>query len=78
MKRLSWFAVSILVIIVLTFGMWAGHRITAAYKDVEIMNAQVQLDAAKKETAWWQGVLTRLAEGGQIEGVQEKMRGKSE
>jgi len=43
-------------------------------KDVEIMNAQAALEAAKKETAWWQGVLTRLAEGEQIPGVEEKMR----
>jgi hypothetical protein len=72
MKRYAWLAWAISVILALTFGIFVGHSITAAYKDVEIMNAQAALEAAKKETAWWQGVLTRLAEGEQLKDMEEE------
>jgi rare lipoprotein A (peptidoglycan hydrolase) len=47
MKRLSWFAWSIIVILTLGFGIWAGHSVTAAYKDTELMDIQAALEAAQ-------------------------------
>jgi rare lipoprotein A (peptidoglycan hydrolase) len=51
MKRFSWFAWAIVVILALGFGTWAGHSITAAYKDVEIMDAWAALEAAQASLA---------------------------
>ena len=39
------------LIVVLALGLWAGYRITAAYKDTEIMDLQAQVETANASLA---------------------------
>jgi uncharacterized protein HemX len=79
MKDPERFAWAIAVIIALGIGIYAGHKVTAANKDIEIMDLQVQLEAASArlakantELAFWKNTLRGLAEGNQLEGVDLK------
>lgn len=65
---------SIALIIVLGLGIYAGHKVTAAYKDIELMDLQAALEAANAslaeaniELAFWTTTLKRLADGGQFD-----------
>lgn len=67
----------ITLIVVLVFGIYAGHSVTEANKDVEIMDLQAQLDTANAslaeantELAFWQSTIRGLAEGRQLEGAE--------
>lgn len=81
-KRLSEVAWSIIVILMLGFGIWVGHLVTAAYKDAEIDRLNNALDTAKEEslaskseTRFWQNTLKRLADGQQLDGKDIKRPG---
>jgi hypothetical protein len=64
----------IVIILFLFLGIYAGHKVTAANKDTEIMDLQVQLETANTELAFWKNTLRSLAEGNQILGVDLKGR----
>jgi hypothetical protein len=81
----SWIIWSIALIVVLGLGIYAGHKVTAAYKDVEIMDARAALETerasladANVELAFWKSTLRGLAEGGQLEGIDLKGRPSKE
>jgi uncharacterized protein HemX len=70
---------SIIVILVLGLGIYAGHKVTVAYKDTELMDLQAQLETARAsladaniELAFWKATLQSLADGGQINGRVSK------
>ena len=67
------------LIVVLAFGLWAGYRITAAYKDTEIMDLQARLETANAslaeanvELTFWQNTIKRLVEGEKIADIDVK------
>jgi len=67
------------LIVVLAFGIYAGHSVTAAYKDTEIYDLQAQVETANAslaelnvELAFWRDTMRGLAEGGQFAGVDIK------
>jgi len=70
----SWMIWSIALIVILGLGIYAGSKVTAANKDTEIMDLQVQLETANTELAFWENTLQSLAEGNQLEGVNLKGR----
>jgi rare lipoprotein A len=51
MKRLSWMVWSIILILVLGFGLYAGFKIEKAIADMEIMDLQAQLGTANASLA---------------------------
>lgn len=66
----------LLLIAALGLGIYAGHKVTAAYKDTEIMDVRAALEAAQAsladanvELAFWKVTLKGLAEGNQLAGV---------
>jgi len=80
MKRITP-CLCIVIILYLSLGIYAGYKVTAAYKDTEIMNLQAQLETANAslakantELAFWENTLQSLAEGNQLEGVDLKGR----
>jgi len=68
--RFIWFAWAITVILALGFGIYAGHKVTAAYKDTDLTRLSMQLDHANDELAFWQTTIKGLAEGKQFEGAE--------
>lgn len=81
MKRLSWMAWGIIVILMLALGLYAGFKIEKFIADIEIMDLRAQLDTANAsladanvELAFWKMTLRGLAEGGQLETVDLKGR----
>ena len=67
----------IILILTLGLGIYVGHKVTAAYKDIEIMDVQASLEAAQAslaeanvELAFWQATIQGLAEGQQLKGVE--------
>lgn len=77
MKDIERFAWAIAVMIALGLGIYAGHKVTAAYKDTEIMDVQAALEAANASLAeanvklvFWQSTIRGLAEGKQLEGAE--------
>ncbi|MCJ7563701.1 MAG: hypothetical protein MUP52_03815 [Candidatus Aminicenantes bacterium] len=65
---------SIVVVLAIALGIYAGHKVTAAYKDTEIMDLQAQLETAQAsladaniELAFWTTTLKGLADGGQFD-----------
>ena len=66
MKRITPFLWSIAIVLALGLGIYAGHSVTAAYKDAEMMKVMAQLDYAKEELAFWQATLRRVVEGDQL------------
>ena len=84
-KRLSELSWSIVVILMLGFGIWAGHSVTQAIADTELMDARAALETANAslaeaniELAFWKNTLRSLADGKQIEGVDLKGRPSTE
>ena len=51
MKRITPFIWALAIIFALGLGIYAGHRVTAAYKDAEIMDVQAALEAAQASLA---------------------------
>jgi len=66
MRRVPPFLWAITIILALRFGIYAGHKVTAAYKDAELTRLSMQLDRANDELAFWQATLRRVVEGDQI------------
>ena len=76
MKRITPFLWSIALIVVLGLGIYAGHKVTAAYKDTELMDVRAALETAQAslaevnvELAFWKMTMRGLAEGKQLEGI---------
>jgi len=72
----SWVIWGIAVIIALGLGIYAGHSVTQAIADTELMDAQAALETANAslaeanvELAFWKNTLRSLADGKQLEGV---------
>jgi len=85
MKRITPFIWSIAVIIALGLGIYAGHSVTQAIADTELMDAQAALETANAsladaavELSFWRDTLRGLADGKQIEGVDLKGRPSTE
>jgi len=79
MKRITPFLWAIVIIIALGLGIYTRHSVTAANKDVEIMNLQAELETANAslteanvELAFWRNTMNRLANGEQFPGVDIK------
>ena len=77
----SWMIWSIALIIALGLGVYAGAKVTAVYKDVELMDVQAQLEAAQAslaelnvELAFWKSTIQGLAEGQRFTGAELKGR----
>jgi uncharacterized protein HemX len=66
MKRITPFLWSIAIVLALGLGIYAGAKVTAAYKDAEMMKVMAQLDHAKEELSFWQATLRRVVEGDQV------------
>jgi uncharacterized protein HemX len=66
MRRVTPFLWAIAVIVALGIGIYAGHHVTAAYKDAEIAAMRAKLEQANDELAFWQATLRRIVEGDQI------------
>jgi len=66
MRRITPFLWAIAVILALGLGIYAGHHVTAAYKDAEIAAMRAKLEQANDELAFWQATLRRIVEGDQI------------
>jgi len=67
----------IVIILFLFLGIYAGHKVTAAYKDTELMDVRAALETANaslaeanEELAFWQTTIKGLAEGRQLEGAE--------
>jgi uncharacterized protein HemX len=85
MKDIERFAWAIAVILALGLGIYAGHGVTAAYKDIELMDIHAQLETAQASLAeanveleFWKTTMKGLAEGRQLEGVDIKYGRPSE
>ena len=72
----SWVIWGIIVIITLGLGIYAGHSVTAAYKDAELMDIRAALEAANASLAeanieleFWKMTIRGLAEGKQLERI---------
>ena len=77
MRRVTPFLWVIAVILALGLGIYTGSKVTAAYKDTEIMDvraalevAQASLAEANVELAFWQTTIKGLAEGKQLAGAE--------
>lgn len=75
----SWIIWSIIVILALALGLYAGHQISRAISDIKIMDLEVQLETANAslaevnvELAFWKSTLRGLADGKQFEAVDLK------
>jgi len=66
MKDTERFAWAIAVIVGLGIGIYAGHSVTAAYKDAELAAMRAQVEQANDELAFWQATLRRIVEGDQV------------
>jgi uncharacterized protein HemX len=66
MKNLERFAWAIAVVIALGLGIYAGHRVTAAYKDAELVAMRAKVEQANEDLAFWQATLRRIVEGDQV------------
>ena len=67
----------IVIILFLFLGIYAGHKVTAAYKDTDLMDVRAALETANASLAeanveleFWQTTIKGLAEGKQFEGAE--------
>ena len=77
MKPLSWMVWSIVVILTLALGLYAGFQIEKGITDKEITDLRAQLETANAslaevnvELAFWKNTLRSLANGDQLEGAE--------
>ena len=77
----SWVIWGIAVIIALGLGIYAGHSVTQAIADTELMDAQAALETANAslaelnmELAFWRKTVQSLSDGKQLAGVDLKGR----
>jgi len=66
MKDPERFAWAIAVMISLGLGIYAGHHVTAAYKDAEIAAMRAKMEQANEDLAFWQATLRRIVEGDRV------------
>ena len=68
----SWMIWSIVVILALALGLYAGYRVMKAISDLQaaLEAAQASLADANVELAFWQATIRGLAEGRQLKGVE--------
>lgn len=73
------FLFALAVVLALGIGIMAGHLVTSAYKDTEVMDLQTQLETANAslaelnvELSFWRDTMTHLANGEQFKGVDIK------
>ena len=66
MKRITPFLWAIAVIVALGFGIYAGAKVTAANKDVELAAMRAKVERANEDLAFWQATLRRIVEGDQL------------
>jgi len=66
MRRVTPILWSIAIILALGLGIYAGHKVTAAYKDAEIAAMRAKMEQANEDLAFWQATLRRIVEGDQI------------
>jgi len=68
----SWMIWSIVVILALALGLYAGYRVMKAISDLQaqLEAAQASLAEANIELAFWQTTIRGLAEGRQLEGIE--------
>jgi len=57
---------AILIIIALGLGIYAGAKVTAAYKDAELAAMRAQVEQANDDLAFWQATLRRIVEGDRL------------
>ena len=69
MRRITPMIWSIAVILALTLGIYAGAKVTAAYKDAELAAMRAKMEQANEETAFWRATLKMIVDGGQVEGI---------
>jgi len=74
MRRVTPFLWAIAVILALGLGIYTESKVTAAYKDTELMDIRAALETANAslaeanvELAFWQTTIKGLAEGKQFE-----------
>ena len=79
MRRVTPFLWAIAVIVALGLGIYAGHSVTQAIADTELMDARAALETANAsiaeaniELAFWKNTLRSLADGKQLKGVDLK------
>ena len=65
-REIAW---CLTLIVVLTFGIYAGHKVTAAYRDAELAAMRAQMERANEETAFWRATLKMIVDGGQVDGI---------
>jgi len=66
MKRITPFLWAIAVVLALGLGIYAGHHVTAAYKDAELAAMRAKVEQANEDLAFWQATLRRIVEGDQL------------
>jgi hypothetical protein len=81
MKRITPFLWSIALIVVLGLGIYAGAKVTAAYKDTELMDIRAALEAANAslaeaavELSFWRDTVKHLADGDQLKEIRSGKR----
>jgi len=81
MRRVTPFLWVIAIILALGLGIYTGSKVTAAYKDAELMDvraalevAQASLAEANVELVFWQTTIKGLAEGKQFGWAELKGR----
>ena len=47
MKRLSWFAWAIIVVLTLALGLYAGYKVMKAISDIKVMDLEAELETAQ-------------------------------
>jgi maleate cis-trans isomerase len=72
----SWIIWSIIVILTLAIGIYAGYKVMKAISDVNVMDLEAELETANASLAdanveleFWQNTMTRLSNGEQFPGV---------
>ena len=67
----------IVIILFLFLGIYAGHKVTAAYKDTDLMDVRAALETANaslaeanEELAFWKNTLRSLANGDQLKEIR--------
>jgi uncharacterized protein HemX len=66
MRRVTPFLWAIAVVLALGLGIYAGHKVTAAYKDAELAAMRAKMEQANEDLAFWQATLRRVVEGDQV------------
>ena len=66
MRRVTPFLWAIAIVLALGLGIYAGHHITAAYKDVELAAMRAKVEQTNEDLAFWQAMLRRIVEGDQL------------